>query len=90
MIIFICIYLLIGIGIQIVGQLLSNEFVAKSLDALDVVVFNDYPDHEENMQEAEELKTSKRWLLVHTLLWPVNVLIGIWYMIKVILYFKTK
>lgn len=90
MIIFICIYLLIGIGIQVVGQLLSDEFMAKSVDAFDVVVFNDYPDHEENLREVGELKTSKFWILIHTVLWPVNILIGVWFYIKLVLYFRKK
>lgn len=90
MIIFICIYLLIGIGIQVVGQLLDDEVLATGFDVVDKVAYNEHPDHDENMQVVDECKSSKGWLLIHVLLWPINVLIGIWYMIKFILYFKTK
>lgn len=87
---FICIYLLIGIGIQLVflsGVISDNDLVA-GLDLLDLVLFEDDPDHEENRQVINDLMNMKRYILFGILVWPINVVVSTIFLIKFIILTK--
>lgn len=84
---FICIYLLIGIGIQLVflsGVISDNDLVAGA-DLVDLVLFEDEPDHEDNRQMINDLMDKKRYILVGILVWPINVVMSIIFGIKFII-----
>lgn len=88
MIIFICIYLLIGIGFQIMGQLLDKKVLDASADVVDMVLFEEESDHEDNAKIVDDLLSKKRWILVNVIAWPINVLVTAVVIIKV--HFLTK
>lgn len=86
MIIFICIYLLIGLVIQLIGQFWAahniNGFYA-SADLMDLVLFEQDPNVDENKNLVNDVLDKKRWIIVNTLLWPVNVIVVLVLFIKV-------
>jgi len=91
MIIFICIYLLIGLVIQLLGQFWAakdiNNFY-KSADLMDLVLFEQNPDVDENKKRVNDQLNKKRWIIVNTLLWPVSIMITLVLFIKVCIILK--
>lgn len=84
---FICYYLMVGLGIQLFLRMAFSKTVSEAetmkqtMDVVDYALFDD-TSQSNSVEEADEFLNSKLVLIINVLVWPLNIAIGAYILIK--------